>query len=143
MTLSARVKAVFKRAWIAYGKPTLMAAPPVADWSLPAGFSYDASLDAIVDASGTVLPNPEDYWGALNTVYIVPVRSSDDLRSMIAAGIVPDGLLEVFVLAADLATVRTAHAVQVNGQWYDVAGVAAEPSGTSDVWARLRLTRRS
>lgn len=147
MSLSTRVNAIFRRAWRAYGKPTMTAAPPLDEWTLPAGYAYSVSYDGIQTGSGEILNDLDAFMSsgyfAGEAVYIVPVQDTDDLRSMVAAGIAPDGLLELYVLAADLPTVREAFALQVNGQWYDVAGLGAEPSGASDVWARVRLQRRS
>lgn len=147
MSLAARVRSIFMRAWRAYGKPTILAVPPLAEWSLPAGYAYSASHDGIQTGGGEVLNDLDAFMSsgyfASETVYIVPAQEVDDLRAMVAAGIAPDGMMELYVLAADLATVRAAFAVQVNGQWYDVAGIGAAPSGAADVWARVRLRRRS
>ena len=147
MSLPTQVKAIFRRAWLAYGKPTLLAAPPLTEWTLPAGYGYSASYDGIRTGSGEVLNDLSAFqtsgYFAGETVYIVPLESTDEMRSMAAAGVVPDGTLELYVLAADLATVRAAFAVQVGGLWFDVAAAGVEPSGASDVWARVRLTRRA
>ena len=136
------VPRIFRQAWERYGKPALWAIRPLADWSLPAGFAYDRSVDAITDAAGTVLPNPESYWAG-DYVYIVPIGQTADLRAMVAAGVVPSGMVDVKVLSADLATVRAAHAVQINGDWYDVLEVAQAPVGVAGVWGTVRLRRRS
>lgn len=147
MTLASKINRIFNLANRRYGKPYLEAVPPLSSWTLPAGYTADATLDGIRTGSGEVLTDLDAFetsgYFNLSTVYIVPLQSSDDLRSMIAAGIAPAGQLELYVLAADLPTVRAAFAIQVNGQWYDVAGPAAEPSGATDVWARVRLQRRA
>jgi len=116
---------------------------PVDRWSLPPGYGYDESLDAVIYGdTGDVLPNPEDYW-ASDYIYIVPAREAADMRALSAAGLVPDGITEVLILADDAPTVRDAHAVEIDGQWYDVAGVEHAPPGTGGAWARVRLRRRS
>ncbi|HNU04164.1 MAG TPA: hypothetical protein PKL67_08415 [Anaerolineae bacterium] len=147
MSLTQRIKAIFRRAWRAYGQPSLLAAPPLDAWTLPPSYSYSAAHDGIRTGSGETLNDLDAFlasgYFAGETVYIVPVQDTDELRSMAAAGIVPDGTLELYVLAADLATVRSAFAVQINGLWYDVAAVGAEPSGAGDTWARVRLRRRA
>jgi len=141
--LSTRVKRMFQRAWRAFEKPTLTAIRPIAYWSLPSGWSYDEEVDAIVDSSGTVLPNPEDYW-ASDTIYIVPLGETADLLNMMTAGLVPSGTVDVLIMQQDVATVNQAHAVQLNGEWYDVVEVAQTPVGHSQgIWARVRLQRRS
>lgn len=141
--LSTRVKRMFQRTWRAFEKPTLTVVRPVSYWSLPSGWSYNEELDAVVDGSGTVLPNPEDYW-ASETVYIVPLGETADLLNMMAAGLVPSGTVDVLIMQQDVATVREAHAVQISGDWYDVVEVAETPVGhVSGVWARVRLQRRS
>jgi hypothetical protein len=145
MTLASRVRAVFRRAWQRYGKPTMTIVPPLADWSLPAGYSFDPSRDGIVTGGGATLTDLDalsEYYAA-GVVYIVPLQASDDLRAMRSAGIAPDGQIEVYVLAADIPTVQAAFAVQVGGLWFNVVSPAVEPSGAADIWARVRLERRS
>jgi len=145
MSLTTRVGSIFRRAWRRYGKPTMTTVPPLADWSLPAGYTFDASRDGILTGSGAVLTDLDalsPYFSA-GTVYIVPLAASDDLRSMVAAGIAPAGSLELYVLAADVPTVQAAFAIKLGGLWFNVASPAVEPSGTGDMWARVRLERRS
>jgi len=146
MSLATNVASIFNKAWNAYGKPVLTAVRPRSAWSLPAGFAYDDDYDAITDSAGTVLPNPESYW-ATDTVYIVPVKRTADLDVLIAAGVVPAGTVDVYVLAADVATMQAAHACQINTDWYDVIDVGQAPvgypGGATGIWARVRLQRRS
>ena len=145
MSLTTRVGSIFRKAWRRYGKPTMTTVPPLSAWSLPAGSTFDASRDGILTGSGAVLTDLDslsDYYAG-SVIYILPLPASDDLRAMVSAGIAPDGQLDVYVLAADLATVSAAFAVEIGGLWFNVASVAAEPSGRSDVWARVRLERRS
>jgi len=140
--LSAMIQKIFGRAWWRYGKPVLVAVRPTTTWTLPTYFAYDPELDVVKNASGVVLPNPEAYWGT-DTVYIVPAADTADVKMLVAAGVVPDGTVEVSVLAADLATVRAAHAVQLSGRWYDVTDVTDAPAGAPAVWGIVRLRRRS
>ena len=146
MSLATNVTSIFYRAWLAYGKPVLTAVRPRSAWNLPAGFSYDDNYDAITDAAGTVLPNPQDYW-ATDMVYIVPTKRTADLDVLIATGVVPAGTIDIFVLAADVATMQVAHAGQINTDWYDVMDVGQAPvgypGGATGIWARVRLQRRS
>jgi hypothetical protein len=145
MSLATSIGSIFQRAWTAYGQPRLTAVRPVSYWGLPAGFAYDPTYDAITDTNHTVLPNPETYW-VTDTVYIVPVKRTADLDVLIAAGVVPAGTVDVYILAADMATMGAAHACQINGQWYDVREVALAPvgyPGSQGIWARVRLQRRS
>lgn len=138
-TLTQRVARMFYRAWNAYGQPTATVVRPLADWNLPAGFSYDERLDRITNSSQAVIRNPEDYW-VTDTVYIVPNQNPNELRSLMAAGLVPAGTIEIGVMEADAATIENAHAVQVNGQWYDVSYIE---QGIQAGWRMARLTRRS
>lgn len=147
MSLSTRVHSIFRRAWQRYGRPTMSAVPPLSAWSLPAGYTFDASRDGILTGSGAVL-NDLDAFEASGyfvgeVIYIVPLQSSDDLRTMVAAGVAPAGSLELYVLSADVATVQEAFAIKLGGLWFNVSSPAVEPSGTGDVWARVRLERRS
>lgn len=146
MTLSTNVRRIFRRAWQAYGKPVMQAVPPVASWSLPAGYTFDSSLEAIRTSGGATLTDLDALaaYYATRPVYIVPTGRTADLDVLIAAGVVPSGAVEVYVLQSDIATVNAAHAVQINSQWYDVIELAIAPVGhASGIWARVRLKRRS
>lgn len=136
-TLAQRVNQVFRRAWLAYGKPVLTVVRPVDVWNMPAGFAYDADIDRIANASRVVLPNPEDYWVTAD-VYIVPNKPSNDLRMLMAAGLVPVGTVELGLLSDDAATLENAHAVRYAGHWYNVAAVDSAGIG----WTVVRLVRR-
>lgn len=140
-TLQRMAQAAFRKAWTRYGKPTMTVVKPIASWSLPDGFAYDTSVDAIRN-NGIILPNPEDYW-ITEQVYIVPDDPGSDMRVLIAAGIVPSGTLTLSILSNDAETVRAAHAVQVDGAWYDVAEVVCEPAGGPGAWCNVQLRRRS
>ncbi len=141
--LAGRIKRIFDQAWRRYGRPRMAAVRPPDRWTLPTGYRYEASVDAVIyDATGDVLPNPEAYW-AVDYIYIVPTREAADMRALAAAGVVPEGLTEVLILAEDADTVRAAHAIEIDGQWYDVVGVEHAPPGTGGAWARVQLRRRA
>lgn len=144
MTLATRVSKIFVRAWQRYGEPAFAVVPPLSEWSLPVGYTSSLQHDGIETTAGDVFTDLEVLSGyfATELVYIVPTRAADDTRTMVAAGILPDGTIEVLILSGDIATVRAAFAVKLNDMWFNVMSVAAEPSGTSDVWARVRLERR-
>lgn len=145
MSLVSQVTALFMQAWRAYGKPVISVAPPVASWSLPAGYAFDDQSDGIVTAGGATITDLDGLsaYFAEASVYIVPIRSDDDTRVLIAAGVIPSGALDVKILAADVATVKAAFAVEVDGEWFNVDSVAVEPSGATSGWAKVRLVRRS
>lgn len=123
----------------------MAAVPPIDDWALPAGFAYDESIDAIANSAHTVILNPEDYWGPVDYLYIVPLGRTADVDAMIAAGVIPTGMVDVYILSADVATVRAAHAVEIDGAWYTVIDAGHAPVGTGTIgnWAMVRLQRRS
>lgn len=150
-TLADKVPRIFRQAWQRYGRPTLTAVRPVAAWQLPAGFAYDADVDAIRNSAGVVLTNHSDYW-VTDTVYILPAKSVAgggdvaELQSMLATGLTTTGELSVWVLGADIAKLRAAHALLIGDQWYDLDSQQQQPSGypaTVGLWARVRLRGRS
>lgn len=143
-TLNAMVKAVFKKAHDRYGKPVMWVAAPVTDWSLPAGFTYDSEFDVVQSAAGVVLENVMDYVAG-GYINIVPIRRTADLEVLIAAGVVPGGSVDVYILSADTETVKAAHSIEIDGDWYDMREVAHGPVGIAPEgnWARVRLERRS
>lgn len=136
-TLAQRVTRVFRRAWLAYGKPAVTVVRPVTAWTLPAGYAYDANLDRIANAQHYILPNPESYW-VTDSVDVIPNKPSQDLRMLMAAGLVPVGTIELGLLSTDAATLEAAHAVQYDGHWYNVAAVESAGIG----WSVVRMTRR-
>lgn len=146
MSLATQVAVIFRKAWLAYGKPTISVVPPLSSWSLPAGYAYDSSVDAIQTTGGATLNDLDvlsEYY-ATSTVYIVPSGNTADLDVLVAAGIVPSGSVEVYILQADVATVNQAFAVQVNGQWYTVREAGRGPVGHSaGIWAKVLLERRA
>lgn len=143
-SLAAMVRRIFRQAHIRYGEPQMWAADPVADWNLPAGFAYDAQLDLIQNVTGVVLNNPQDYMTG-GYIDIVPVKRTADLEVLVAAGVVPGGSVDVYILSADGETVKAAHSIEIDGDWYDVREVAHGPVGIAPEgnWARVRLERRS
>lgn len=151
-TLAQSIPRIFRHAWQRYGKPVLTAVRPMAEWNLPATFVYDQTVDEIRDPSGVVLNNPEDYW-VTDLIYIVPNRSERgagaiaELAQVLAGGQVSAGTVGVWVLGADdVLKIKQAHALQLNGQWYDLAHDQAQPTGyptTDGLWAYVRLKART
>lgn len=144
MSLVTMVRRIFLQAWKQYGKPIMAVVPPIASWSLPAGFSYDRETDQVMDGAGVALLNWGDYYAA-EYLYIVPIAPSADRMTLAAAGVVPAGSTDVFVMKGDADTARAAHSVQVDGEWYNVVEVARAPlgAGSPGTWARVTLQRRS
>lgn len=143
MTLRDMAPRAFRLAWHRYGRPSMTVVQALTNWLLPAGFGYDPHADQVRNAAGAVLPNPEDYW-VTSMVYVVPQSQGADLRSLVAAGMLASGTVQVSILAADVPTVRTAHAVQLDDIWYTVKDVQHDPPGTgaAGVWATVTLSRR-
>jgi hypothetical protein len=141
-SFAALARKAFLAAWRRLGRPRAAVVPPVSAWSLPPGFAYDPTADAVRDASGTVLANWGDYYAA-EYLYIVPDVEGADLRLLVAAGVAPSGTTEVFVMPQDAATVRVAHALEIGGRWYDVDEVAEPEGAAAAAWTRVRLRRRS
>ena len=152
-TLAQLGPRIFRHANRRYGQPYLRAVRPLTQWALPAGFAYDADVDAIRNGAGTVLPNPEAYW-ATDTIYIVPtasvvstvVENIADRMRLIAGGLIEQGELMVWVAQDDIAKLQVAHAVELGNRWYDVQNIQEAPSGypTQDgLWSLVFLRARS
>ncbi len=143
-SLKVMARRAFWQAWRRLGGPRMAVVPPTAEWALPDGYAYDPATDTVRHADGTVLDDPSDYF-AIDYIYIVPATPGADIRALTAAGVVPEGQMEVLVLGDDLATVQGAHAVELDGDWYDVVEIAHAPAGVGkgQGWARVRLQRRS
>lgn len=145
MSLVTMVRRIFLQAWKQYGKPIMAVVPPIASWSLPAGFSYNRETDQVMNSAGIALFNWGDYYAA-EYLYIVPITASADNAMLAAAGVIPSGTSEVYILPDDAATVRVAHSIEMDGDWYDVQEVGRAPIGgntSAGAWARVTLKRRS
>lgn len=151
MTLANLARRMFFQAWRRYGCPTLLAVRPRSAWSLPAGFAYDADVDAIRNGAGVVLTNAEDYWVS-DTVYIVPEASRRaggdlaELQQLLVTGIATLGAVGVWVWGDDIAKLRAAHALRLGDQWYDLDRQGPQPSGypgAHGLWAYVRLRGRT
>ena len=140
-SLDKLVRRVFRRAWQRYGGPVIAVVRPLAQWALPEGCTYDPTTD-VVRCGDDVVGNPEDYW-AVDYIYVVPLPQSGDMRILAAAGVVPTGQESFSILPADISTVREAHAIEIDGLWFNVAEVESMPLGATKAWARVGLTRRS
>lgn len=153
-TLSQLGPRIFRHANRRYGKPYMLVVRPLTQWALPAGFAYDATVDAIANGGGTILPNPEDYW-VTDAVYIVPVASVvstvvediADRYRLSPLGMVASGEIMVWIAGAtDIERVQVAHSIQLGNRWYDVENVQEAPSGypaADGLWALIRLRARS
>lgn len=150
-TLAQMIPRIFRHAWLRYGQPTMLAVRPISYWALPAGFAYDPNVDAIRNAGGVVLPNPQDYW-ATDLIYIVPSRSDRgagsiaELQELLVNGVVSGGGVGVWVLQVDIPKLRSAHAILLGDQWYDLDHQQQQPSGYGDsagLWAYVRLKGRT
>ncbi|GAB4565353.1 MAG: hypothetical protein Kow0047_15860 [Anaerolineae bacterium] len=143
-SFTVMAKQAFRRAWTRLGGPRMAVVPPVSEWTLPDGYAYDQATDTVRNAAGDVLLDPSGYYAA-EYIDVVPATPGADVQALVAAGVVPEGQMEVMILGDDLAVVQNAHAVEIDGDWYDVVEVAHTPAGIGKEqgWARVRLQRRS
>lgn len=137
------VTPTFQRLHALSGKPTVQAVRPIASWTsaLPAGYAYNDATDAIENSSGTVINDPSAYW-TYDTVNVVPDSAGEELRRLMAAGIVNQGSRSVYVLADDTAKMQVAWRVVIAAQTYRVMSVTDDPAGAAQ-WARVILDRIS
>lgn len=127
----------FGRAHRAQGRPSLTVIGAISGWTLPAGYAYDAATDCIRHTNGTVLTNYAAYQTSAAVSYL-PARLTETTLALIASGLLKPGALEVFVQAADVATLEAGWRVQVGGVEYRLQRL--ERAGT-DGWARATLER--
>lgn len=133
----------FNQGWMACGKPTMLVIGPHTEWTIPAWFSYDQSIDRIKDQFGEVVDDLSPYWTEY-TVRCIPASALSEENVLGAGGIVQDGSTAVIILPADIDRLRHPHQVQFDSAWYDVSGLQLEPvGGIAPCWASIRLARRS
>lgn len=144
MTLADMLAATFAQARVLCGNPVLTAIGPIAGWHLPAGWAYDAGADAITNAFGQTMTDAQcaAYW-TTSTVNCVPAEQASNLLVLTPGGLAPDGGAAVIILSADIAAVKAAWAVILNGDHYNVTDVQTLPAGASPALATVQLHRRS
>lgn len=133
---------MFRHAHTALGASALTAIGAVATWTaIPSGYTYDPTTDRLVNTSGTVLTvTPTHYAGKTTVIDYVPTGFSLEMRQMIAAGLVPNGTMDVIVKIADVAAMRAAWRVKVGANYYRMSDVNESIPGAAQV-ARVRLVR--
>ena len=130
---------VFNRLWDTSNRPTMTAIGAISTWTLPAGYSYSARADRIVDSSGTPVALDESWYADVkDEIAYIPTRLSDQTLSMIATGLLPSGSREAIILADDYSTISSAWAIEIDGERYHLRNADGIPGGAPHVY-RLRL----
>lgn len=122
-------------------EPTMTVVLPVAQWTLPAGYSLDPATGNIRDEAGVVLSNPSAYQATM-VVRVVPRGAAHSGTTIMPADITPDEVVEVAVHYADIAAVRSAQYVVWQGETYDVVDTARLTETASRLPAVVTLHRR-
>lgn len=140
----ANYTATFQRLRSLAGDPELTCIKPRAQWvGAPSGYTFDADYDAYINNSGTIW-KPDDS-GDLNavdyeTVPFLPGAGDAEL-ALVAGGLVDQGSRFGRVLPGDIATVRDAQWLELDGYTYNLADATAHPGGKAQ-WYALRMTKR-
>lgn len=126
------------------GDPTMTIVRPIAQWTLPSGYAYDDVTDTIRHTStGAVSTNYSTYWST-DSVDMMPLERSDELRNLILAGIVKEGSFDTLILPDDYATVYAGFRALVDSVEYNILTVRKYPFGVSTAFTYLvRLERRA
>lgn len=125
-----------------YGEPYMTVVRPVAEWTLPAGYSLDEATGNIRNEAGEALANPSTYM-ATATVPVVPAGSVHAGTDILPADITPDETVLVAVAYSDVATVRAGLYVIYQGRTYDVVDSARlNDAQASQMPAHVTLHRR-
>jgi len=140
----ANYSASFNRLRNLAGNPELTCVKPRSEWlSVPAGYTFSDDYDAFVNGSGAVW-KPDDSGDLsaadLATVPFLPGGGESE-EALVASGLVDQGTRFGRVLPGDIATVRAAQWLELDGYTYDLAEATAHPGGRA-MWYALRMTKR-
>lgn len=124
--------------------PTVTIVNPINTWDLPDGYAYDDGTDTIRHIStGDVLNNYSSYWNTTD-VDMLPLETGEELRTLIMAGIVKEGSLDILIIPADKTIVQNGFRALIGTEQYNIASVSQFPKGaTTDILFQVRLERRS
>ena len=126
------------------GWPVLTCIKPRSAWtSVPAGYTFDADYDAFINASGAIWKPTSSADLSANDYVTVPFLpgSGSAEQALVAAGIVDTGSRFGRVLPDNIATVRAAQWLEIDGLTYDLAESTPYPAGAA-MWYSLRLAKR-
>lgn len=129
-----QVQAMFKAAHRAIGKPTLAIIPPVSQWTLPTGVSYDAYRDQFINGSGAVVAVDWAIQPTTDLPYL-PDRVATGL-SFGVAGITTEQTTNVVCLWSTAAesALRAAWGVSLAGQLYRLERIERAPEGVTPAY---------
>ena len=126
------------------GWPVLLCVKPRSQWaSVPSGYAFSDDYDAFVNSGGAVW-KPTDSGDLSASDYTsIPFLpgSGDNTEQLAMIGVVDQGQRTGRVLPADIATVRTAQWLELDGITYDLAEATAMPGGAA-MWYAVRMTKR-
>jgi hypothetical protein len=134
-------QAAYNKVWRMMGSPTLSIIYPLAEWTLPAGVSYDRHYDQFIGAGGTAV---EVDWEA-QPVLVSPFLTQRHARDvkLVAPGQSTSHDISV-VLPWSLTTqgrIDNAWGVKVDGHLYRVSSWECQPAGVeTPVSIVVRLT---
>lgn len=124
------------------GDPTVLIVQPIANWTLPSGYAYDPKRDRIYNSgTNTTLSDYDQYWETDEVDYL-PMES-EELNTMIMAGIVKEGSVAARILPADYTKLSVGFRAIIDGVQYNIKGVTKFPAGAATAYAYdCRFERR-
>ena len=125
-------------------EPTVTIVNAIDTWDLPANYEYDDATDTIRHTStGAVLNNYSSYWDTTD-VDMLPLETGEELRTLIMAGIVKEGSLDVLIVPADKTVVQNGFRALIGTEQYNIASISQFPKGAvTDILYQVRLERRA
>lgn len=124
------------------GSPTIAVIPPMHDWPIMVGYTYDLLLDAILDEQGT--PVPQSSFPSLWITSDIPVVTEANnkmLIAMMAGGLVKTGSISITIWQDRIDQVEAAYGYIVNSMLYVLRSLDKQPV-VSPRWASCILERK-
>lgn len=128
------VRSMFRAAHRIAGRPCLSVIPPVSEWVLPAGVTYDAYRDTFINGSGVPV-TVEWATQAVTTADYLPDRAMTGLTFGMT-GVTTEDTTNVALLWDEDTEValRAAWGIAIDGNLYRVNSVDRAPQGVTTAY---------
>lgn len=128
------VRSMFRAAHRVAGRPCLSIIPPVSQWSLPSGVTYDAYRDQFINGSGVPVTVP---WTdqAVTIADYLPDRAMTGLTFGMT-GITTEDTTNVALLWNEEteAALRAAWGISISGALYRISSIDLAPQGVTPAY---------
>jgi len=122
------IAGIFNRSRIVQKNPIVTVVKPITEWTLPAGYTVDYTLDMITDDFDAVVSDYSSFWETQDVNVLMENRNLA-VKGNTLAGMSDSGAQVFYVLAKDVDLVLAAFRIIIGDVQYNVSTVSPEPPG--------------